>query len=64
MSKPPSAETQLRTARSDLRRLSKLLAEANEERSSYRIRATKAGQECADWRRRFDELVRRIKDKL
>lgn len=59
MSKQPSEATQIRNLNRDLRdrdaQLSRLKATVNE----YRARATKAEQECAEWKRRFDLLLER-----
>lgn len=60
MSRQPSAETQLRNLRAEMRDLSKQLAGTVKDREVYRIRATKAEQECAEWRRRFDLLLARV----
>lgn len=60
MSKPPSDATLLRTARSDMRQLSSDLARAQNEANNWRIRATKAEQEAAEWRKRFDALLLRV----
>lgn len=59
MGKPPSIETQLKTARADLRRMDIELARANQQASAYRERATKAEQAVAEWKERFDILLRR-----
>lgn len=59
MAKQPSVETQLRTARADLRRTQAELHRANLAANEYRIRATKAEQEAAEWKSRFDKLLDR-----
>jgi len=58
MSKPPSDATLLRQAKRDNIELQKLLMEARRYRDEYRNRATKAEQECAEWKARFDLLLR------
>lgn len=55
----PSAETQLRRVRSDLRAAEKSARENMELAAQYRLRATKAEQELAEWKRRFDLLLAR-----
>ena len=67
MSKKPSAETQLREARIELKRARYLEVEAlgalNDVRSALvlaRGQATKAQQEAAEWRKRFDDLLARV----
>lgn len=67
MSKAPSAETQLRTARKDLkgacRKNMELAGEINKLRlalAEARGKETKALQEIAEWRKRFDDLLARV----
>lgn len=57
MSRVPSDATMLRNARREIRDLEKHLAGTVKDRETYRIRATKAEQECAEWKRRFDLLL-------
>lgn len=59
MARLPSAETQLRSARSDLRAANKRAHELQGLAESYRLRATKAEQEAAEWKKRFDALLAR-----
>ncbi len=59
MTRQPSAETQLRTLRADLRRLSAEAAGMAREATDYRRRASKAEAEVAEWKRRFDLLLAR-----
>lgn len=63
MPQKPSAETQLRTARRLLRDATIELATARKQRDEYRARATKAEQEAAEWRKRFDRLLE-VRDAL
>jgi hypothetical protein len=63
MAKSPSVETQLRTAKADIRRLHIELNRAAQSVSDYRSRATKAEQEAAEWKQRFDLLLRRDEQK-
>jgi hypothetical protein len=62
MAKAPSVETQLRTARADIRRLTFELARANQQATAYRTRATQAEQDAAQWKQRFDILLVITKD--
>lgn len=59
MSRAPSVETQLRNVKSELAREEKRARQFASERDQYRIRATKAEQEVAEWKRRFDLLLER-----
>ena len=59
MAKAPSTETQLRTARADIRRLTVEVARANQQAAAYRTRATQAEREVGQWKQRFDILLRR-----
>lgn len=59
MRRQPSDATALRTARTELKRVQGELAQAIRQRDEYRARATKAEQELAQWRERFDLLLRR-----
>lgn len=59
MAKAPSADTQLRTLKAQAKDLNKQLDAALVQRDAYRARATKAEQEAADWKQRFDILLRR-----
>lgn len=57
MAKAPSTDTQLRTTRALLRGVEAELARTRQQATDYRIRATKAEQECAEWKQRFDTLL-------
>jgi hypothetical protein len=57
MGKAPSIETQLKSARRMYRNAQKDITDLQASVREYRTRATKAEQECADWKRRFDELL-------
>ena len=59
MSRPPSTETLLRRAKNDMRMLKADLSRAESGLAIQRGRATKAEQECAEWKARFDLLLRR-----
>lgn len=59
MSRKPSPETEVRYLRAELRREQKLHGHTKMDRDGYRTRATKAEQECAEWKRRFDVLLAR-----
>lgn len=59
MARAISEATQLRTAKAELVRARKELAESERLCAGYRSRATKAEQECAEWKARFDILLRR-----
>lgn len=58
MSKPPSDKTMLLSARRELRRCQEDLARLRLTAEQYRVRATKAEQEAAEWKERFDSLLR------
>jgi hypothetical protein len=55
----PSVETQLRLTRSELKRSMVDRLNLTNEVAGYRRRATKAEQECAEWKARFDLLLAR-----
>lgn len=57
--KKPSDATLLRSARSENKELQQIRTELVRERDIYRARATKAEQEVAEWKRRFDALLER-----
>ena len=63
MSKAPSDATQLRNVKAELRRIILALRETEKLRKGYSERATKYEQECAEWKARFDILLRREKGK-
>jgi FtsZ-binding cell division protein ZapB len=60
MSRVPSLETRFKTVRRMNTGLQKELNTARIAAEAYRARATKAEQEAADWRKRFDALLLRI----
>ena len=62
MPREASTETKLRTARANIKELQRALSEAEKQRTAYRERATKAEQEAAEWKRRFDILLLITKD--
>jgi hypothetical protein len=57
MAKAQSEATQLRKARADLKRATMRLNTVTMQCEAYRVRATKAEQDCADWKSRFDLLL-------
>lgn len=59
MAKSPSAETQLRTLRSELKRVREERDDARSSTIHYRQRAEKSEQESEEWKRRFDTLLNR-----
>jgi predicted nucleic acid-binding Zn-ribbon protein len=63
MSKLPSAETQLRTVKSNLNDALKELKQTGIAVEHYRARSTKAEQEVAEWKRRFDALLKILPEK-
>lgn len=60
MAKMPSEKTQLRTAKAELAREKDNSRDLRVQRDNYRIRATKAEQECTEWKARFDTLLRNM----
>ena len=59
MSKLPSEATQIRYLKRELSDLRSELANALTSTATYRARATKAEREAAEWKQRFDILLRR-----
>ena len=59
MPRKPSDATALRQSRSELARLKYTLISVQAQRESYRQRATVAEQAVAEWKTRFDLLLRR-----
>lgn len=59
MSRAASEKTQLRNALSREKEKDKLIEVLIAQRDEYRVRATKAEQEAAAWRERFDLLLRK-----
>lgn len=64
MGRIASPETQLRQARSILREVQAELSIVRSSRDEHRARATKAEQEVAEWRKRFDLLLARTPESL
>ena len=58
MSKAPSDATLLRQARRDIKELQSELDATRMAQTVFRQRATKAEQDCAEWKARFDLLLR------
>lgn len=54
----PSEATQLRAARREVKSLQDTLAALRGSENSYRVRATRAETEVAEWKRRFDDLLK------
>lgn len=63
MSRMPSEATQLRTAKSEIRSLEKALDQSRALTRELNARATKAEKESAEWKERFDILLRRDQSK-
>lgn len=59
MSKAPSDATLLRQAKSKLSDMERQFNTKKAEAEAYRVRATKAEQEVAEWKKRFDILLAR-----
>ena len=59
MSKPPSDVTQLRALKTAMKHTKDQLDSTLRERDVYRARATKAEQEVAEWKQRFDLLLKK-----
>lgn len=59
MSRPPSTETQLRTANSELKRLRLQCQRSNAEASLWERRAATLEKELEQWKERFDLLLSR-----
>lgn len=57
--KKPSLETELRNTKRMLREAVTTNVAIRQQRDEYRARATKAEQESAEWRKRFDALLYR-----
>lgn len=54
-----SDATELRYARTEIRNLYDKLSDLETAARSYKARAERAEQECAEWKRRFDQLLAR-----
>lgn len=59
MSRKPSPETELRTVRREIKRWKAGYDERVKDCTAFRLRAIKAEEEAADWRKRFDLLLAR-----
>jgi len=59
MSRAPSEATKIRNLTRMLRNREVELQAVKQQREAYRLRATKAEQEAAEWKRRFDILLSR-----
>lgn len=59
MSRAPSEATQLKTAKRELKETKEALGRMQEMANAYRARASKAEQEVAEWKARFDLLLKR-----
>ena len=59
MPKKPSAETELKRVKAELRKKTELVREYHDDAYGQRHRAIKAEQECSEWKRRFDLLLER-----
>lgn len=57
MARTPSPATELRNLKSRLKLEEAAYSSLSKERDVYRTRATKAEQEAAEWKRRFDLLL-------
>ena len=57
MPRMPSAETTLIATRARLKQSQVECSRAMAQCEAYRVRATKAEQEVAEWKRRFDLLL-------
>lgn len=56
----PSVETQLRTVRSELTASMRQVIELRRELDIARGQRTKAQQDAAEWKARFDALLQRV----
>jgi hypothetical protein len=59
LSRKPSPETELRTVRRELKKWKAGYDERVKDCTAFRMRAIKAEEESADWKRRFDLLLAR-----
>lgn len=60
MGKPPSDAMLLKQERRNSRKLEQRCFSLQSELAAFRARATKAEQEAAEWRKRFDQLLGRV----
>lgn len=58
MSKQPSDKTMLARLKRECKAIVRRHEEAMEQANHYRVRATKAEQEAAEWRALFDQLLK------
>jgi phage shock protein A len=58
MPRAPSEATQLRTTKALIKGLERELHQARQACADYRARATKAEQDVAEWKARFDQLLK------
>ena len=57
MSRPRSAETELRELKREQKAMTDRLREAIKARDLYRARVAQVEQELAEWKKRFDQLL-------
>lgn len=57
MSRMPSEKTQLATAKRMIRDLQAEVRNLVDSSNAYRVRATQAEQQTAEWKARFDKLL-------
>ena len=60
MPKPRSGATELRMLRKEFLAMSVQYQNARRDCEVYRVRATKAEQEAAEWKKRFDILLAKL----
>jgi hypothetical protein len=59
MSHKPTAETEVKSLRREVKRLKAELADARASANEYRPRASRAEAEVSEWKKRFDLLLKR-----
>ncbi len=64
MGRTASPETQLRSAKAEIKDLEAQLTVMRRSRDEYHSRTTKAEQECKEWKERFDLLLKRTPESL
>lgn len=57
MSRPPSTETQLKTARRIANELKAECVSLRQQRDTYQARLAAKTKECEEWKARFDKLL-------
>ena len=62
MSRPPSTETLLKRARTQLRRMAEQIVSYRQQANDQAVRAARAEKERDEWRERFDVLLRKTPD--